>query len=362
MLSIWKAAVEQLSLGRDFALATIVSVTGSSPRHVGTRFLVRADGGIVGSIGGGLFEAQVVDFAVEAVEQRTSHRVMFGFRGQDSRSEEMICGGDVEVLVEVVRAGDTMQHAIFERLLEITTSRISGYFFTPVTIPSGGQSYKPPPHLLIDTTGRRLGGFEGEDHALKVLPEKRLLKPAQLIEAAGCPFPIFLEWIHPQGIVYIFGAGHVGECVAHLAAYVGFKVVVADDRADLANAMRIPDADEVLALDSFDGTLGGLELDEDSYVVIVTRGHAHDQAVLGQALRSDAGYIGMIGSRRKTAIIYQSLLLEGFTKKDLERVHAPIGIAIGGETPQEIAVSIVAELIDSRYKKTQLTTKGGCPA
>ena len=190
------------------------------------------------------------------------------------------------------------------------------------------------------------------------MPQPRLLKPAQFLDIEGQEHPVFLEWIRPRGTAFIFGAGHVGICVAHLASYVDFRVVVVDDRAEFANPQKVPDAHEVAAVDAFDQFFADSSLDEDSYVVIVTRGHAHDKAVLSQALKTPAGYIGMIGSRRKTNLIFQALLTEGFSREDLQRVHAPIGLTIGGETPQEIGVSIVGEMVDVRSKSDRIQRRG----
>jgi len=358
MLLIWRAAVEEFERGRDFVLATILAVTGSSPRHVGTRFLVRRDGRIVGTIGGGLFEANVQKFALSALQEATSYRVLFAFQGKDSHSQEMICGGEAEVLVEFVSASDIIQNEIFGHVLRLARARESGYFFTNIDIPLGGASSIPVNHLLADRHGARIGGFNNDEIALNAMPQDRLLKPAQLLEPSGLDHPVLLEWVRPKGTVYIFGAGHVGECVAHLAAYVDFRVVVLDDREEFANRERIADADEIRVIESFKHVVSQFNIDEDSYMVIVTRGHAHDRTVLSQALRTNAGYIGMIGSRRKIGIIYQAILNEGFTRHDLERVHAPIGLPIGGETPQEIGVSIVSEMIGLRNRKKQLETPG----
>lgn len=354
MLSIWRAAVEQFSKGENFALAAILSVRGSSPRHVGTRFLVRHDGSIVGTIGGGLFEASVQRFAASALQSGTSHRAFFSFTGIDAQSTDMICGGEADVLVEFVDSGDRVKEEIFSRLEVISRDKAAGYLLTSIAMPVGGADSAPVQHLLIDDSGRRMGGFPGDDAAVRAMPQSRLLRPAQLLEVTGLDSPVFLEWLHPTGTAYIFGAGHVGVCVAHLAAYVDFKVVAVDDRAEFANPERLPSADQVVVLDSFDKALATLPIDEDSYLVIVTRGHAHDKTVLAQALKTKAGYIGMIGSRRKTNLIYQALLTEGFTREDLQRVRAPIGLAIGGETPEEIGVSIIGEMIQIRNRKERL--------
>jgi xanthine dehydrogenase accessory factor len=153
--------------------------------------------------------------------------------------------------------------------------------------------------------------------------------------------------VQSSPILYVFGAGHVSRQIVPLAAHVGFKVVVTDDRQDFADAARFPAAREVLHL-PYEDVLSGFTVDEASYVVIVTRGHTHDKEVLAQALKTKAKYIGMIGSKRKRNIIYGKLLDEGFTEEDLRRVHSPIGLEIKAETPEEIAVSIVAELIQER--------------
>jgi xanthine dehydrogenase accessory factor len=132
---------------------------------------------------------------------------------------------------------------------------------------------------------------------------------------------------------------------------VGFRTVVLDDREEFADRGRFPWVDEIHVLESFERAMDGLVINDESYLVLVTRGHAHDRTVLAQALRTTAGYIGMIGSRRKREAIYAALLEAGFTPRDLERVHCPIGLDIGAETPEEIAVSILAELIQMRARK-----------
>lgn len=358
MAGLWEAAVEQFDRVRDFVTATILSVRGSSPRHVGTRFLVKHDGTIVGTIGGGSFEANVLKLAASALENRSSHRAFFAFQGKDADAKDMICGGDVEVLVEFVDASDTDQEAIFRHIHDITRRRQSAYLLTDLVIPVNGRTDRAVPRLVVGKDGSSVGGFPGSDAALRCVPEQRLLKPAQVLTVPSSDHPVFLEWIRPRGTVYIFGAGHVGICVAHLAAYVDFGVVVLDDRADFADFAHVPDADAVVDLETFDKAFDGLPVDEDAYVVIVTRGHAHDRTVLTQALKTEAGYIGMIGSRRKTNLIYEALLEGGFTRRDLQRVHAPIGLPIGGETPEEIGMSIVAEMIQVRNKKDRIDPVG----
>ena len=358
MISVWRAALEEFQQGRDFVLASILDVRGSSPRHVGAKFLVRKNGSIVGTIGGGLFEAEVRKFAASALESGTSHRALFSFTGKDSHSSQMICGGEAEVLVEFVSARDKILGEIISRVLAMNEDRTIGYLFTNVSMPRGGQIAGSVDHLLVEEHGAKIGRLSGEEEALKSMPDLRLLKPAQILETQTLEYPVLLEWLRPRGTVYIFGAGHVGVSVAHLASYVNFRVVVMDDRADFLTPERVPDAEQLVALESFDGAFEDLVIDEESYIVIVTRGHSQDRTVLDQSLRTKAVYIGMIGSRRKNRIIFERLLSDGFTREDLERVHAPIGLPIGGETPEEIGISILAEMIQIRNRKDQLKSLG----
>jgi xanthine dehydrogenase accessory factor len=168
---------------------------------------------------------------------------------------------------------------------------------------------------------------------------------------------VFLEPLLFDPVLYIFGAGHVSRDIVPLASRVGFQVVVIDDREEFATPEYFPDAREV-CLHLFDTAVADLPVDEDSYIVIVTRGHLHDKIVLSHSLRTKARYVGMIGSKRKRNMIYNALSEEGFTRSDIARVHSPIGIEIGAETPAEIAVSIVAELIQVKTKETEIGKKG----
>ncbi len=160
---------------------------------------------------------------------------------------------------------------------------------------------------------------------------------------------LYIEPVLPKTRVYIFGAGHVSLFVSKICAMVGFEVAVIDDRPDFANQERFPEAAEIIAED-FEAVLPKLHANRAAYVVIVTRGHAYDQEVLEWALRTDARYIGMIGSRRKIQTVYKNLQEKGIDPEELQRVHAPIGLDIGALTPEEIAVSIAAEMIQVRRK------------
>ena len=151
----------------------------------------------------------------------------------------------------------------------------------------------------------------------------------------------------PRPTAYIFGGGRVGTDVARIAPIAGFRLVVVDDREEFADRARFPAAGDVRTV-GFSRAFEGLDIDDFSYILVTTRGHRSDREVVARALRTDAAYIGMIGSRRKVALDFEALKREGFTDVDLRRVHAPIGLPIGGDTPGEIAVGVVAEMIRVR--------------
>lgn len=171
---------------------------------------------------------------------------------------------------------------------------------------------------------------------------------------------VFIEPIVALATLYIFGGGHISFSLARIGKMVGFRVVVIDDRQEYANPERFPDADETIA-DDFPRVFSRLAVHNFSYIVIVTRGHAYDQTVLEWALNTDAHYIGMIGSRKKIRKLYDNLKAQGTSEESLAQVHAPIGLDIKAETPEEIAVSIIAEIIQVR-RSNENKKRATCPA
>ncbi len=158
----------------------------------------------------------------------------------------------------------------------------------------------------------------------------------------------FVEEFNLETTAYIFGAGHVGLALEPVLRYVNFKTVVIDDREEYANRERFPEAAEVKVLPDFKHSFDEIQTDENSYIVIVTRGHMGDYDVLKDALKQKSAYVGMIGSRKKNAMLFDMLRKEGYSEDDIARVHAPIGLSIKAETPEEIAISIAAEMIQVR--------------
>src|SRR5579863_10057170 len=249
-MDLFEEIVRMRQAGQRGALATIVHTNGSIPSYESSRMLVRDDGSIAGTVGGGCVEAEVWAAAKEVIREEMPRKMTFSLNNEAAYDAGLICGGTLE---------------------------------------------------------------------------------------------IFVEPILPQPKLYLFGGGHV----AHLA---GFSIGVIDDRESFANAERFPMAEEICT--SYEDAFAKMKPNASAYLVIVTRGHKDDMRVLEWAVSTEARYIGMIGSKRKVIAVYKALEKKGIAMEKFARVHAPVGLEIGALTPEEIAVSVTAELIAVRRNAT----------
>ncbi|MBL8230345.1 MAG: XdhC family protein [Bryobacterales bacterium] len=253
-MDVYEELVRLRRSGQKCAVATIVQVNGSIPSYQSAKLLVREDGSMVGTIGGGCVEAEVWNVAREVMETEKPRHLTFSL-GQDAAYDNgLICGGQLNVFVEPVM---------------------------------------------------------------------------------------------PQPFAHIFGAGHVSKSLSKVATMAGFATIVIDNREQFANLERFPEADQVHA-EEYEDLFPKLSINESSYIIIVTRGHRDDMRVLRWAIQTPARYIAMIGSKRKTISVMKELEKEGIAREAFDKLHAPMGLDIGAITPEEIAVSVVAEMIAVR--------------
>ncbi|MGH9707419.1 MAG: XdhC family protein, partial [Candidatus Acidiferrales bacterium] len=261
-MDLFEEIVRMRKAGERGALATIVHTNGSIPSYESSRMLVREDGSMAGTVGGGCVEADVWAAAKEVMSTEQPRKMIFNLNHEAAYDAGLICGGTLE---------------------------------------------------------------------------------------------IFVEPILPQPTVYLFGGGHVSTAVARVASLAGFGVAVVDDRESFANAERFPMASQFFT--SFEDAFRDITPGAATYLVIVTRGHKDDMRVLAWATGTAARYIGMIGSRRKVISVYRALEKQGLPAQSFERVHAPVGLEIGALSPEEIGVSIVAEMIAVRRNVTGAASK-----
>ena len=261
-MDLFEEVIKLRRSGRRGALATIVHTNGSIPSYESSRMLVREDGSIAGTIGGGCVEAEVWAAAKEVMQAEAPRKMTFSLNNEANYDNGLICGGTLE---------------------------------------------------------------------------------------------IFVEPILPQPVLYIFGGGHVSIALANAASTAGFAIGVIDDRESFANRERFPMAQEIFT--DFEESFEKIKPNASTYMVIVTRGHKDDMHVLRWAVGTSARYIGMIGSKRKVLSVYRALEKEGIALEKFASVHAPVGLDIGALTPEEIAISITAELIAVRRGVSQYPRK-----
>ena len=345
MRDLFHTICRTLEKDEGFVLASITHHDGSTPRSIATKMVVFTNGEIAGTIGGGLLEADVIKAASQVIKSKVAQVLTFDLNATVLADEPgMICGGQLAVLIEWVEPNEN-NIELFHEINGLLAGGMESVCITEFSeLETGGYSVT---RCLL----------KGDDVGLSSMSLPDVLKESLLEKAGKQRSPAFMQFearnfliepVSSTGRVYLFGAGHVSQDVADLASKVDFQVVVLDDRAGYANSERFPGADEIRVIDQFEGAFDGLNINENSYIVILTRGHSHDKIVLRQALRTGAGYVGMIGSKKKREAIYNALKNEGTTAEELERVHSPVGLKIGAETPAEIAVSIVAELVAFR--------------
>ncbi len=342
---IVQTACELLEKGEKFVVASIISNQGSTPRTAGTRMIVACDGNIVGTIGGGLLEAKVIEKAVNTISETGPSSFMpFDLTYEDTASMDMICGGQATILIDLI-VPSYENAGVFERWKQALERRENSFLITVVT---GSETrIDAVTHCVLDPAENVEGPFSLSSEALDRIKTEAGKSKFMRVFTFDDAIAIVEPAAKPKS-AFFFGAGHVAQPTVHMASLVGFRTSVLDDRAEFANKERFPDADEIHVLENFESAFDPVSVHPDSFVVIFTRGHLHDRTVLAHALKTDAAYIGMIGSKKKRDAIYNALMKSGFAQKDIDRVHSPIGLSIGAQTPEEIAVSIAAEMIRKR--------------
>ena len=421
--ALYEAVDRCLAAGETIAVATIVRRKGSSPREVGAKMLIRANGDTDGTVGGGCGEADVWRAALDVMADCEPRTVLVDLTEEISMNTDGVCGGTMEIFVEpwapepettdATQANGT-QHdrpgvtsgqaarALTRGLLEAVAAKQTAVLAT-VMARTGPMPRATGDRLLVVDGEVRAGRFhapglqqqvladvasviaEGRSHVRtyaleaaprprathlpegeETFPEARALPPlsrgrerglggeghrrspelgreSRPISAAS----VFFELALPKPVLVIVGAGHVAIPVAEVGRLLDFDVVVIDDRPSFANRARFPSADRIV-VDDFETALDALPITPSTYVVLVTRGHAHDVRSLRKIVEQPAAYIGMIGSRRRVFAVFKLLHEEGVPVDSLLRVHAPIGLDVETETPGEIAVSIGAEILKAR--------------
>lgn len=350
MRNLYQILLKHLKAGESVVLASVTQSSGSTPQKSGSSAIYGINGLLIGTVGGGLVEGEITEIAKSAIQNNTSAHLHFNLDDEESE-KGAICGGEISVLVD----GDPGKHLdAFERLDYNLSQKKPGGLLT--IIDKNDKDHETIRRFWIDPEKRDEFPTEINSGLKSEILEK--LCSGKYSHPVSFPLQnktrqtfVLLEPVFPLPSLVIAGAGHVGKAVAHLGHILDFEVTVIDDRPEFANQDNLPDADHII-LGDIGKSMRDANIDSDTYVVIVTRGHRHDADTLRECIGLKTAYTGMIGSANKVGTLKKKFLSGSWaTSEQWEKIHAPIGLKIGSKTVAEIAVSIAAELIQVRMQK-----------
>ena len=344
---------ELLKEGETLAITTIVSTLGSTPREVGAKMVVTSAGEIIGTIGGGCGEAAVRRSAVEAIRTGRPEMVKVELLDDIESNSPAVCGGVLDTFIDPWNKDSGVALKLAEELDEISKAGNAAVLASVLTS-DGFDDVTPGGKCLVRNGAVCCGNIINQDLLAAIIKETAIRQEHEdclrvaLELSGGRKAEVFFEVMTAVRKVVIVGAGHLAIPLVRFTKILGFHTTVMDDRVIYANRERFPDADEVLTGDMAE-TLSGLEITPQTYIVLITRGHQFDEPCLRAVIHSPAKYIGMIGSRRRVkACFIRFREEEGIPEELLNKVYAPIGLDIQAESPEEIALSIAAELVKVR--------------
>lgn len=341
----WKDLASTLENENGVALCTIIERRGSVPREIGARMLVRKDGSIIGTIGGGIGEHEVIKAAQETIEKKQSCLLDFSLAGEQGLDSAAICGGHFTVFISYWSKADDCTLAT---AVAITLQGGKAHYLIESLPPEKSDKME---RGLLDPEGRKVTGTPFAPSIVPVTDTSRTGKTTTSVKQVSIDNKEFLlsEITLPPQMV-IFGGGHLALPLAEMASWCRFSVTVVDDRSEFSDPKRFPTADKVVTA-PMEAILELYTPGPSTYLVLITREHKHDYILLKQLLGTEYAYLGMIGSRRRTKQVKQRLIDEGFNNDEIKQLYSPIGLSIGAQTPAEISISIMAEIIEKRHSR-----------
>lgn len=339
---ICQNVVELIDSGKVFAVALVLKAEGSTPRKAGVRAIIDKTGKIYGTLGGGLVEAEAQRRAVEACRSNLPIVFDMDFYGADRTADDPICGGSMRIVIDPTMAKDRASYA---GMAEAVRGRQRGVMLTTVRTETQTQvASQWLSHEAVSSDAP----FPGDEKINSCLKHETPELFSVNIQDPKAQAEVFVEPIIPKPLLLIAGGGHIGQALALQANLVGFDVTVVDDRQEFTDPAIFPEGTITRCCD-IPKEIGALSVGDDTYVVLVTRGHKLDAETLEACIHTPVAYIGMIGSKRKVGLIRKNFIESGIsTAEQFDRVFTPIGLDIGAVTVPEIAASITAELISVR--------------
>jgi xanthine dehydrogenase accessory factor len=350
MKNIYFQIADTDPLTPGIVLATVTAATGSTPQKPGSTAIFVNGKLIAGTVGGGVVENKVKEYAGRSAVTGESALLVFNLDKDAPNPEEALCGGTLTVLIDAdplrqIGVFREMQKNIQEGLTGVLVTSVSGSENAPIEIKRYWTTARTDLPLPAESRGRIT------EEAARIIASgsrsecREVQFPAFDATASARPVRFFLEPVFPLPRLVIAGAGHVGKAVSHMGRFLGFEVTVIDDRSEFANRKNLPDADNIIVRD-IGMAMSDISKDKDTFIVIVTRGHSSDAEALKPCIGSGAVYVGLMGSKVKVAAMRAKFLENSWaTEEQWNEVHTPIGLEIGSQTVEEIAVSIAAQLV-----------------
>jgi len=338
MIDLLPEIQEWFAAGQELAMATVVHAGGSTPRPVGARMLISSEGRMAGSVSGGCVETTVYGEMMDLLQGGPPRLLHFGITEDMIWDVGLACGGTIDVFLQridpdlagaVARSAATKEPFVLATILAGQGMGTAFLVDRQATLPAGADEE------LAAAARQVLAGRSGRG----------------VVQAVGPDRQVFFEAFLPPPLMIIIGGVHIAIPLTRFAKELGFAVVVADPRAKFANRERFPEADEVLQ-EWPDEALAHFNVDESTYIVLLTHDPKIDEPTLAAALKTPAAYVGAIGSRQTHAGRRERMASWGVTAEDLQRVYGPIGLDLGGRSPQETALAIIAEVVAVKHGKS----------
>lgn len=319
-------------------LVTIIASSGSTPRGAGSRMLVKSDGSIVGTIGGGIVEHKCIQKAMDALQKGVSSIEGFTLAKDEVYKTGNVSGGNVDVYMQFMDSDDPSCLSLCDDIIDALDTNEDCWLILDIS----------------DHTCWHMGLYSASQGLRHIEVDNEIIDSLEIHRAYQKSYRDKLYYLEPliqSGFVYVFGGGHVAQALVPVLTFVGFRCIVMDDREQFANKDVFPDAIQTIVGD-MEHIDQYVHIQKTDYVCIMSRGHQYDLELQKQVLSARPKYLGMIGSRRKIAHNKEVLLQCGFSEEEIDACHMPIGLDIKAVTPQEIAISIVAEMIMIRAKQS----------
>jgi xanthine dehydrogenase accessory factor len=345
MKEIFQGAITELSQSNPCVLATVVKTKGSTPQKTGAKLLIQSNGTSIGTLGGGCVEGDIWFAAKEIIKNAELPQFKEYYLNEDIAAKEgLVCGGTMYFFLH------PLQSLNLPALKEALNAYKGGAILGIATIINSQDPSDLGKQILLREDGSTAGTLGAKDLdalTLELIPNLSNFGDSKYISQEN-GLDIFIEGYTTPPTLIIMGGGHVGKAIYNSAIPLEMDVYIVDDRTDYANHNRFPLAKGIV-VSEFNSALSKIPINKNSYIVIATRGHRQDDSALESAIQTPARYVGLMGSVRKTLLIFKNLIAKGYSKQTLEKIYAPIGLSLGAITPEEIAISIMSEIIMVRH-------------